>query len=66
MKSLNDIDDYLNVSTKVALEQFQTEISTVENKDFRRGFRTGVLFSYLHTKSHIGTIDHASTEQPTD
>lgn len=60
MKSLNDISDYLNVNTKTALSDFQTEISTDENKDYRRGFRAGVLFAYLHTKANIGNIDETA------
>jgi len=63
MKQLNE---FIDVHTNAAMEEFEQEISTDENKDYRRGFRAGVLFSYLHMKSHIRNLDDASTEQPTD
>lgn len=60
MKSQTDISDYLNNSTRQALSEFQSEISTDENKDYRRGFRAGVLFAYLHTKANVGSIEEES------
>lgn len=63
MKSLTD---YLDRHVQNSFDEFNHELSTDENKDYRRGFRAGVLFSYLHIKSNIGNLDHASTEQPTD
>lgn len=66
MKSLNDIKDYLDSSTASALNDFNREINTDENRDYRRGFRAGVLFSYLHTKANLRTESYAATEQPTN
>lgn len=63
MKQLNE---FLDVHTNAAMEEFEQEISTDENKDYRRGFRAGVLFSYLHMKSQLKDLDDDSTEQPTD
>ncbi len=63
MKSLTD---YLDRHVQNSFDEFNRELSTDENKDYRRGFRAGVLFSYLHIKSNIGNLDHASTEQPSD
>ena len=63
MKLLNE---FLDVHTNSAMEEFEQEISTDENKDYRRGFRAGVLFSYLHMKSHIKDFNDAATEQSTD
>lgn len=61
-----DLKNYLDLVIGDAHETFQQELSTDENKDYRRGFRAGVLFSYLHIKSNIGNLDDAITEQPTD
>ena len=63
MKSLSD---YLDDQVQNSFDEFNREIATDENKDYRRGFRAGVLFSYLHIKSNIGNMTDASTEQPTD
>ena len=63
MKQLNE---FLDIHTNAAMEEFEQEISTDENKDYRRGFRAGVLFSYLHMKSHIRNLDDVATEQSTD
>ena len=59
MKQLNE---FLDIHTNAAMEEFEQEISTDENRDYRRGFRAGVLFSYLHMKSHIRDLDDAPTE----
>ena len=59
MKRLNE---FLDVHTNAAMEEFEQEISTDENKDYRRGFRAGVLFSYLHMKSQLKELDDAPTE----
>lgn len=61
-----DIDQYLSAQSELAYEAFNDELTTDENKDYRRGFRAGVLFAFLDIKSHIGRIDDATTEQPTD
>jgi hypothetical protein len=61
MKSLSE---FLDFHAQHSFEEFQQELSTDENKDYRRGFRAGVLFSYLHIKSNIRNMDAASTEQP--
>jgi hypothetical protein len=64
MKQLNDINEYLDMNVRSSNEAFQNEMSTDENKDYRRGFRAGVLFAYLHMRSNIGSCDNAATEQP--
>jgi hypothetical protein len=61
MKSLSE---FLDFHVQHSFEEFQQELSTDENKDYRRGFRAGVLFSYLYIKSNIRNMDDASTEQP--
>ena len=63
MKQLNE---FLDVHTNAAMEEFEQEISTDENKDYRRGFRAGVLFSYLHMKSQLKDLDDAATQRTTD
>lgn len=64
MKPLNEIEEYLDTNAQLAMDQFNKEISTDENRDYRRGFRAGVLFAYLHTKSNIGNLDDATNKQP--
>lgn len=66
MKPLTEFEEYLDMNVRSANEEFQREISTDENKDYRRGFRAGVLFAFLHMRSNIGNGNHAATEQPTD
>lgn len=63
MKSQNDINDYLDVHTSIASDEFHREISTDENKDYRRGFRAGVLFAYLHARSNIGSIEETPSSE---
>jgi len=45
-----------------AMDDFEQEISTDENADYRRGFRAGVLFSYLHMKSQLKDLDDVVIE----
>lgn len=66
MTSLNDIEEYLDINVRSANEEFQREISTDENRDYRRGFRAGVLFAFLDIKSNIGNLDDVTTEQSTN
>ncbi len=66
MRSLNEIEEYLEMNVRSSNEEFQREISTDENKDYRRGFRAGVLFAFLHINANIRTMSNASTEQSTD
>ncbi len=63
---MHHLNEFLEVHTNAAMEEFEQEISTDENKDYRRGFRAGVLFSYLLMKSQLKDFDDATTEQPTD
>lgn len=62
----DELTYYVNQQAQCAMDTFNAEISTDENKDYRRGYRAGVLFAYLHIKSNIGNMTNASTEQPTD
>ena len=66
MTSLNDIEEYLDINMRSANEEFQREISTDENRDYRRGFRAGVLFAFLNIKSNIGNLNDVTTEQSTN
>ena len=63
MMPLDEIEQYLYSSAKTAMDNFNREISTDENKDYRRGFLAGVLFSFLQAKSNIGNLDNATTER---
>ncbi len=62
MKLPTELDDILNENIKAASDSFLGEISTDENKDYRRGFRAGVLFSFLKIKAGIGDISQLSAE----
>lgn len=64
--STEELNLYVNQQVQSAMNTFNEELSTDENKDYRRGYRAGVLFAYLHIKSNIGNLTDASTEQPTD
>jgi hypothetical protein len=63
MKTLNDIEEYLDINTKFAMDEFHREINTDENKDYRRGFRAGVLFSHLHIKANIAHLNSSLAEE---
>ena len=65
MKLLTDLNKCLNAHINNAGMAFHDELSTDENKDYRRGFRAGVLFSFLRIKADIGDMN-AATQQPTD
>lgn len=45
-----DIIEHLSAEVMVAWRMFNEEISTDENKDYRRGFRAGILCALLQTK----------------
>lgn len=57
--------EFIEYHSQAAWNDFQSELSTDENKDYRRGFKAGYLFSMLMIKSNLGKED-ATTEQPTD
>jgi len=61
-----ELDEYLDAHITHAREVFDAELSTDENKDYRRGFRAGLLVAYLHIKSNIRDLDDATTEPTTD
>lgn len=61
-----DIEHFLDKGTKECWEEFMVEINTDENKDYRRGFKAGLLCSHLYIKSHIGKFEDAFTEPSTD
>jgi hypothetical protein len=54
------IDIKLNEALKHAvdssMEDFTKELSTDENKDYRRGFKAGALFSFLHMRAQLSDI----------
>lgn len=66
MKLPNKLTDFMTLNTMKAGEAFHEEISTEENKDYRRGFRAGVFFAFLQMNYDIGNMDDAATEQSTD
>jgi hypothetical protein len=45
--------DYLNDDVDIAWKLFNEEINTDENKDYRRGFRAGILCAFLQTKVNV-------------
>ncbi len=58
-----DVDKFLEKNIDWASQVFHDELNTDENKDYRRGFRAGVLFSFLRIKSQIGNINHGNIDQ---
>lgn len=66
MLPLSEIEEFLDRNCKIARDSFEREISTDENKDYRRGFRAGVLFAFLNVKSNIGNLDDAATQRSAD
>lgn len=41
---------------EIAGQEFEQELDSSENKDYRRGFKAGVLFSFLHIKSQLSDL----------
>lgn len=62
MKLMDEIYDYISYKVGCADDDFRKEISTEENKDYRRGFRAGVLFSYLRMKADMKDFDEQCKE----
>lgn len=60
------LSEYLDCQIHNSFNEFNRELNTDENKEYRRGFRAGVLFSQLLLKSNIGNMNDAITEQATD
>lgn len=54
-------NEYLGAQVKIASDEFGKEISTDENRDYRRGYRAGVLFSLLQIKSSMGNFNYDPT-----
>ncbi len=57
MKLPNEINKLLSLHIDDAECDFDNELNTDENKDYRRGFRAGVLFSFLRMKADIGDMN---------
>ncbi len=66
MSNQIEFQKFLAEETLSALEEFTQELNTDENKDYRRGYRAGVLFSLLLIKSNLGMIDNVAAEHSTD
>ena len=66
MNFQSEMERFLERGTKEIWDEFMAEINTDENKDYKRGFKAGLLCSHLYIKSHIGKFKDAATEQPTD
>ena len=62
MSSLRKVIEHLDLQADMATVIFTDEISTDENRDYRRGFRAGVLYAYLELKSEVRTIANAAAE----
>ncbi len=54
-----EIKDFLQDGASKCWEEFMVEIDTDENKDYRRGFKAGLLCSHLYIKSKICDIKNA-------
>lgn len=66
MKLPNKLTDFMTLNTMEAGKAFHEEISTDENKDYRRGFRAGVFFAFLQMNADIRSMEDAATEQCPD
>lgn len=62
MSQLSELIEDVSCRIKLAEEDFNIELKTDENKDYRRGFRAGVLFAYLNIKSSMKGLVDASAE----
>jgi hypothetical protein len=50
------LTDSLQDAVKHSMDDFMAELSTDENKDYRRGFKAGALFSFLHMRAQLSDI----------
>lgn len=62
MSSKNELERFLDQETKECWDEFMSEINTDENKDYRRGFKAGLLCSHLYVKSHLSKLKESSTD----
>lgn len=53
MSMSNEMKEYLQRNADAAWDIFQDELSTDENKDYRRGFRAGILCAFLQLKADL-------------
>jgi hypothetical protein len=65
MNFQNQIKNFLDKGSKECWDEFITEINTDENKDYRRGFKAGLLCSHLYIKSKIGELNDMPLEHQT-
>ena len=50
------ITEYLKKNTDMAFDIFNEELSSDENRDYRRGFRAGILCAFLQLKAELSDI----------
>lgn len=60
MSLQKDIDYFLCKGASECWDKFMLELDTEENKDYRRGFKAGLLCAHLFIKSEIGNIRDAA------
>jgi len=61
--SLRDkINTMLNEESSERWECFWEELNSDENKDYRRGFKAGILCATLQFKSNLVDLEDGSTE----
>ncbi len=58
MKSSIKIKSYLKRNSDLAFDVFSDELSTDENKDYRRGFRAGILCAFLQIQAEVAELDN--------
>ncbi len=65
MSLQNDVEYFLKQGASECWTEFMKEIDTEENKDYRRGFKAGLLCSHLYIKSQVSNIrdEYLNTEQ---
>lgn len=66
MSTLNDYKDYLADCAMAAEQDFNQELDTDENKDYRRGFKAGTLMTLLAMRAYLGSVLNAANQQSTD
>lgn len=57
-----ELEKFMDKGTKECWDEFMVEINTDENKDYRRGFKAGLLCSHLYIKSHLNKFKEGSSD----
>lgn len=66
MNVIKQLEAFIEKESDQCWKEFIDEISTDENKDYRRGFKAGLLCSHLYLNSEIRKFTDVTDKQQAD